>query len=199
LEIDSDRERVRRLVAGDPAALSDCFRDHGARIWRLARGMLGQSADADDATQEIFLRAREKAASFDGRGAFGAWLRRLAVNHCLNRLSERRRRDLRIESDAPDTVALDSTPAIETREALEQALARLPVDQRTVLVLRELDGLSYREIAETLELPIGTVMSRLARARERLLGGPCRAAETTNGGANGLEVIHGPAGTNHDG
>jgi RNA polymerase sigma-70 factor (ECF subfamily) len=167
-----DEETVRALAAGDPQALARCFRAHGARIWRVARGILGQAADADDATQEIFLRVRDKAAGFDGRGSFSAWLRRLAVNHCLNLLEERRRRNGRLEEVAPDAIAAGGRVPFEAEEALARALERLPSEQRAVLVLRELDGLSYREIADALSIPAGTVMSRLARARERLLGAP---------------------------
>ena len=175
MDVELDRATLEKLVAGDRDALARCFREHGARVWRLARALLGQAADADDATQEIFLRVREKAATFAGRSTFAAWLRRLAVNHCLNRLKARRRRDDRIEErerdlDELDALARPSPCSFETSEALERALDWLPADQRVVLVLRELDGLSYREIAEAVDVPIGTVMSRLARARERLLG-----------------------------
>jgi RNA polymerase sigma-70 factor (ECF subfamily) len=188
---DLERGEVRRLGERDPAALARCFHVHGARVWRLARGMLGQAADADDATQEIFLRVQEKAASFDGRGSFAAWVRRLAVNHCLNRLAERRRREARCETDHVDAIPATAKPGIETSEALERALARLPDDQRAALVLREIDGRSYREIADLLAIPIGTVMSRLARARERLLGidgGGSNGARAGRTGARTVEV-----------
>jgi RNA polymerase sigma-70 factor (ECF subfamily) len=145
--------------------------------------ILGQGADAEDATQEIFLRVREKADGFDGRGSFSAWLRRLALNHCLNRLAERRRREGRIEPCDLDRVPTSAPPKFETAEALERALSRLPDDQRAVLVLREVEGLTYREISEALSIPAGTVMSRLARARERLLGVPGAKVAA-------LEVVH---------
>jgi len=172
LESEIDESTLRRLAGGDPAALADCFRVHGARVWRLARALLGQAADADDATQEIFLRVREKAAGFGGRGSFSGWLRRLAVNHCLNLLARRRSRQERVEALEPDSLAVPAPVALDTLDSLERALARLPDDQRAALALREIEGLSYREIAGTLAIPIGTVMSRIARARERLLGAP---------------------------
>jgi len=164
-------------------ALATCFQTFGKRIYRLARGILGQGADAEDATQEIFLRVREKAEVFDGKGSFSAWLRRLAVNHCLNRLAERRRREGRIEPCDLDRVPTRALPTFETAEALERALSCLPDDQRTVLVLREVEGLTYREISEALSIPAGTVMSRLARARERLLGVPGAKVAA-------MEVVH---------
>jgi RNA polymerase sigma-70 factor (ECF subfamily) len=182
-----DDDTVRRLAGGEAAALARCFAVHGGRVWRVARAMLGQSADADDATQEIFLRAQEKAAGFDGRGSFAGWLRRLAVNHCLNRLEERRRRDARCDVRELDAIATTTTPSCETTEELQRTLDLLPDEQRAVLVLREIEGLSYREIAEALSIPIGTVMSRLARARERLIGG---APTRTSPPSPPLEVAH---------
>jgi RNA polymerase sigma-70 factor (ECF subfamily) len=85
-------------------------------------------------------------------------------------LEERQRRAERLDGFDPDLVPDRSRTEFETTESLERALGMLPLEQRSVLVLREIDGLTYREIAETLSIPIGTVMSRLARARERLLG-----------------------------
>lgn len=164
-------EAIARLKRGDSTALAECFRAHGPRVWRIARTLLGQGADADDALQEIFLKVRAKAALFDGRGAFGGWLRRLAVNHCLNLLAQRRRETARRDDVAPERLGLETAPALDVHDALEHELERLPRDQRAVIVLRELAGASYREIADELAIPIGTVMSRLARARERLMAG----------------------------
>ena len=169
LDGELDGATLEGLRRRDPHALAECFRTFGKRTYRLARGILGQGADAEDATQEVFLRVREKAASFDGQRSFAAWLRRLAVNHCLNRLEEKRRRDARVDLRDPDLVPVRSQADFETAESLERALATLPDEQRAVLVLREIEGLTYREIAESLSIPIGTVMSRLARARERLV------------------------------
>lgn len=174
-------EAIARLAAGDRTALADCFRQFGARVWRIAKGLLGQAAEADDAVQEVFLKVRERAAQFDGRGAFEGWLRQIAVRHCLDRLAQRRRDRL-----APADAALREAPAraqsdvaaLEDREQLERALERLPEEFRTIVLLREIGGLSYRELADALEVPIGTVMSRLARARERLLGQAPRATKS---------------------
>lgn len=177
-------EAIARLAAGDRAALADCFRQFGARVWRIAKGLLGQAAEADDAVQEVFLKVRERAAQFDGRGAFEGWLRQIAVRHCLDRLAQRRRDRLEpAEAPLREAPAASRTEvaALEDREQLERALERLPEEFRTIVLLREIGGLSYRELADALEVPIGTVMSRLARARERLLG---QAPLATNGAAH---------------
>ncbi len=186
-------DTVRALAAREPEALLELVRVHGARIRRLARAMLGQAADADDAVQEILLRVQEKAASFDGRGSFRAWLRRLAVNHCLNVIAQRRRREGRVDAIDLDALAAPERVSFDTREALDRALGRLPSDQRAALVLREIEGLSYREIAQALSIPIGTVMSRLARARERLLGAANGAAP-----AEATHVAHVDDGATHE-
>ena len=162
-------------------ALSACYATYGSRVWRLALGLLGSAPEADDATQEVFLRVLEKARTFEARSRFSTWIHRLTVNHCKNRRSSERARGARhealegVELASPGSGPLDAAAASDERERLLGVLARLPEEQRAVLVLREVEGLSYKEIAGLLEIPEGTVMSRLARARERLvleLGAP---------------------------
>jgi len=190
---DDDRpfpdDAIARLAAGDGDALAACFRAFGPATWRLARTLLGQAADADDAVQEIFLRVRAKAGQFDGRGSFAGWLRQLAARHCLNLLAERRRRAARETAEPHDepiaAPAAAPDAAVDVRDEVETLLARLPEPFKTVVVLRELGGLSYREIAAQLELPIGTVMSRLARARERLVAASGEESTVARGADDG--------------
>jgi len=173
-EMDPDQALVRGLAGRDLGALRSVYERHGARVQRLCLRLLGSPADAEDAAQEVFLRLFERAASFDGRARFSTWLHRLTVNLCLHRLERER---LRATGALPEDGALvdpGDSPAetLGRREAsaeLERLLARLSGEHRAVLVLRELEGLSYQEIAATLAIPAGTVMSRLARAREQLL------------------------------
>jgi len=173
--MDPDQELVRGLARRETSALRAAYERHGARVQRLCLRLLGRTADAEDAAQEVFLALFERARSFDGRARFSTWLHRLTVNLCLNRLErERPRRTRRLpEGDAAPIDPCDAPPEAltrtEAREELARLLARLSVDHRTILVLRELEGLSYQEIAATLALPEGTVMSRLARAREQLV------------------------------
>ena len=151
--------------------LESVYREHGARVYCLCLQILRQPADAEDAVQEVFLKVLDRGAQFEGRARFTTWLHRMTVNLCLHRLErERVRLALPLESDGPAAGASPAQQA-ETRDEAARAaalLARLPLEQRLALYLREVEGLSYREIAQSLEIPVGTVMSRIARAREGL-------------------------------
>lgn len=150
----------------------------------MCRRILGSAADADDATQEALIAiARGLAAGrFDGRAAFATWAYRVATNACLDELRRRGRRPEAVDDDqlgrlhagapGPDAAAAD-------RVDVEAALARLPVDFRAAVVLRDLCGLDYAEIADVLGIPPGTVRSRIARGRAALvpfLGNPAPPA-----------------------
>ena len=174
---DDERERalVARLARRDRRALHSLYELHGARVQRLCRRLLGRAADAEDAAQDVFLKLFERAERFDGRARFTTWLHRFTVNLCLHRRErERLRAAASLPRDGDELHGADEPPEealarTETRAGLERLLARLSDEHRTIVVLRELEVLSYREIGEVLELPQGTVMSRLARAREQLL------------------------------
>lgn len=170
-----DAETVVRLRAGDITALAAVFRACGPRVYRLCRRMLGNAPDAEDATQEIFLRAYERAATFDGRARFSTWLHRLAVHHCLNRLKQRRRHETALQQGVTTAQPKRAASLPEAALLSEDAAARvdawldaLPPHYRACFVLREVEELSYAEIADLLEIPVGTVMSRLSRARRML-------------------------------
>jgi RNA polymerase sigma-70 factor (ECF subfamily) len=169
--LDPDPQTLARLGAGDLAAFAAVYESLGDRVFRICRSLLGQDADAEDATQEVFLKVHAHAAQFAGRSRFSTWVHRIAVHHCYWRLRQRRARNART-TPPPDFAHLaggpDEIERIDARDLADRLLAGLPEDQRTVVVLREIEGLSYQEIAETLEIPIGTVMSRLNRARHRL-------------------------------
>ncbi|MEQ1892598.1 MAG: RNA polymerase sigma factor [Planctomycetota bacterium] len=173
--MDPDQDLARRLARREREALREVWELHGARVHRLCRHLLGRAAEAEDATQEVFLKLFERAASFDGRARFSTWLHRLTVNHCLHRIEkERLRRTDPLGEDGPQPCDPAAGPARalehdEARAHLAALLARLSPEHRSVLVLRELEELTYEEIAETLAVPVGTVMSRLARAREALV------------------------------
>lgn len=161
---------VTRLRRGDTEALGTLFRVYGRRVYAVCRRILGNDADAEDATQQAFLRAFEKIGSYQGRSRLSAWLLRLAANHALNALESRRRRIT--EPLRADPVGnADPFAAAALRDdcaRLDVVLQAMPPQQRAVLVLRERGGLTYAEIASALDIKVGTVMSRLSRARERL-------------------------------
>lgn len=175
IELPSDD--LERLRQGSADALETVYRTYGDRVYRVCCGILGQQTDAEDAVQDVFLRVFDKAATFSGRSLFSTWLHRLTVNHCLNRLNVRSRAPFPLPEPGDDEEPpsegpspLDVSCAGEARERLDRTLQRLDPDARTILVLREIEQLGYQEIADTLEIPIGTVMSRLSRARRRLQG-----------------------------
>jgi len=165
------------LRAGEASALEDCYRRFGSRVYRICRGMLRQPTDAEDATQEVFLKVLVRAHQFEERARFSTWLHRLTVNLCLNRIEKERLRvgpSIELGEGAGGELvdqALSPLEAAVRGEAGSRALtllAQLPPDSRAVLVLRELEELTYAEIAQVLSVPVGTVMSRLARAREKV-------------------------------
>ncbi len=171
---DLDAAEFERLARGDVAALERAYREHGARIQRVSLGLLGDRQEAEDAVQDVFLKVRERAGQFRGSARLSTWLHRIAVNHCLNLLEKRRVRAAVGHLDHETNRVADLTPGPfdaaatkDARRAVLERLERLSDEHRTVIVLREIDGLAYEEIAAVLQVPVGTVMSRLGRARER--------------------------------
>ncbi len=174
----TDEKLVARTLAGDRNAFRTLVERHYAAVYRLCRAILRHPEDAEDATQEVFLRVYEALGQFAGRGAFGGWLRRLTVNHCINRAQ---RISARIAArsysldDMTDSLpaSAESDPAVRFGRAEEQTrirmeLSELPPQQRAALGLRLLDGLSYDEIADTMGVPVNSVRSWLHRGRARL-------------------------------
>jgi RNA polymerase sigma-70 factor (ECF subfamily) len=162
-----------RLRAGDPRAFEELVIAYQHRVFGVALRMLGSHAEAEEIAQEVFVRAHRALGEFRGDARLGTWLYAIASRLCLNRLASPDRRAARgddalaeIPSAAPDAAA--AAERAELDAALRQAIAELPEERRIVLVLRDLEGLSYEEIAETLALEPGTVRSRLHRARLQL-------------------------------
>ena len=170
---------LRRAQGGDSAAFEDIVRAHEATVYHLALRQLGNREDAEDAAQEVFLKAYAALGSFRGESRISVWLYRITNNVCIDLL--RRRRDtvsLSAESGEGETLELeipderfDPAALAERRDLREQvgkALNLLPPDAREILLLRELGGQRYDEIAEALDIDIGTVKSRIFRARKKL-------------------------------
>lgn len=155
-------------ATGDPHAFERLYRGHVARIHSLARRMLSED-EADEITQDVFVRAWQKLGTFRGESAFGTWLHRLAVNVILARRSELgTRRQRYFDDDAPLELVAAGSPRPEQRIDFEQALARLPEGARQVFVLHDVEGYRHEEIAEMLGLVVGTSKSQLHRARMSL-------------------------------
>lgn len=172
----TEQELASLARRGDQDAFAQLVRDNERRVYTLALRLCGNPEDAMDLAQETFLRAWSALPNFRGSSSFSTWLYRLTYNACVDFLrknSLRREVSLPLTEEAPDVPDHTGDPhqaleRKERRQALERGLARLPEHYRSVLVLRELSGLSYREIGDVLKLDLGTVRSRLARARGEL-------------------------------
>jgi len=168
------------------ARFEEAVLPHLDAVFNLARWLVRNSTDAQDLVQEAYLRAWKGFVGFHG-GDGRSWILTIVRNTCYTWLRKYSRRDLTVEFDEGIHTQESSVPNPErmfnenaSREVLEQALRQLPAEFRESIVLRELEGLSYIEISEIVGVPVGTVMSRLARARARLRD--CMAAATGDGG-----------------
>jgi RNA polymerase sigma-70 factor (ECF subfamily) len=166
-----DAPLLARLRDGDPGAFETLVITYQHRVFGIALRMLGSRAEAEDIAQETFLRAHRAVGEFRGEARLGTWLYAIASRLCLNRLASAPRRLERagdaalLRLPASDTDAAAALERSEMDAALQQAIAELPEERRIVVVLRDLEGLAYEEIAEALGLELGTVRSRLHRAR----------------------------------
>lgn len=172
---------VQRCAGGDEAAFAELVGEHQRMVVHLAMNLLGDRDEALDLSQEVFLRVFRTIQRFRGQSSLRTWIYRIAVNQARNRhrFWRRRHRDAQVSLDAHVAVHGDQLSAGEAwpdrvlaqkqlAERLQAALDHLPFDQRTAIVLREIDGLSYDEIAYSLGVAVGTVKSRLTRARRAL-------------------------------
>lgn len=164
-------------MAGSREAFDELVRRHQRAIYNLTRMLTRGDAEAEDLVQETFVRAYRAIARFRGESAFRTWLSRIAVNVVRTHLDRRGRRPVTVDAPAhdPDGDLLDTFPssddletAVGQRRAIDRALAELPLDLRTVITLRDIQGLEYHEIATVMNVPMGTVESRVFRARRRL-------------------------------
>lgn len=175
---------ISRCAARDEDACSQLVTEHQRMVYQLSLNLLGDHNEALDLSQEVFLRVFRTIHSFRGQSALRTWIYRIAVNQARNRQRWWRRRyrafqvslddHVRDHGELPSTANGGSPERVysqqEAAEQLRVALERLPFEQKTALVLREIDGLSYEEIGYSLGIAVGTVKSRLARAREALRG-----------------------------
>jgi RNA polymerase sigma-70 factor (ECF subfamily) len=156
---------------GDGAALDALLRRHYDRLYAICRRLAGNDADALDATQEALLAIVRGLDRYDGRAAFTTWSYRVATNACLDEIRRRARRPdpgLPDVESPPDDGPPDLDEQVADRLDLDTALGRLPVEFRAPVVLRDVGGLDYAEIADVLDLRPGTVRSRIARGRAQL-------------------------------
>ncbi len=172
---------IQRVLAGDANAFEPLVQAYEKTVYNLALRTLGNVQDAEDVTQEAFLKAYRSLSGYRGDSKFSVWLYRIVSNLCLDLLRAKKRRptqSLSVENDEGEEEILD-VPDEQfspehlldrklTRESVQRGLASLPDEARQILLLREIQGLSYEEIGRVLELDPGTVKSRIFRARKRL-------------------------------
>jgi RNA polymerase sigma-70 factor, ECF subfamily len=178
-----DAELVQRVQAGDKQAFNLLVSKYQRRVIRLLSRLIRDPAEIEDVTQEAFIKAYRALPNFRGDSAFYTWLYRIAVNTAKNYLAAQGRRPRTISEfpggedgesfEAMDVLEDNNTPesAMLTRQVAEtvnRAIEALPEDLRTAITLREIEGLSYEEIAQAMSCPIGTVRSRIFRAREAI-------------------------------
>ena len=175
--MDESRDEVLagKAAAGDMGAFEELVDRHRMAVYRLARSITGNHHDADDAAQETFLRVYRSLDTYDTSRSFKPCLKRIAYNTSLNAVRAGRSRSRgRVDGDIPE-VADQSPHQLEKMEAkqsatqVDDAVQTLPSELRATLLLRAVEGMSYKDIANTMGVKIGTVMSRLSRARERVL------------------------------
>ena len=178
---EQEAQIVRRVLEGDVNAFEDLVTEHEKGVYAIAQRMTGNAEDAADMTQETFIKAYNSLSSFRGDSKFSVWLYRIATNVCLDFLRSRSRKptvSLSVEDDDGEETQMDIADESQspeqllerglTRDAVRRGLKSLSPEYRQILLLREIQGLSYEEIAEALTLEVGTVKSRIFRARKRL-------------------------------
>jgi RNA polymerase sigma-70 factor (ECF subfamily) len=172
-----DADLVAAAKAGDRTAVDQLLRRHAESVYALCRRLTGNADDAADASQEAMIAIARGLHRFDGRSTFATWVYRVATNACLDELRRRRRRPEPTELTEADLarVATEPQTVVVTRLDVDEALRRLPLGYRAAVVLRDLCGFDYAEIAALLDVPVGTVRSRISRGRAALvphLGNP---------------------------
>ena len=180
----ADHQLVAAARDGDRDALDALLRRHYPRLRALCLRLTGDQSDADDACQEALVALARGLGRFDGRSAFATWAYRVTTNTCLDELRRRRRRprpglpdddalsetaERGTDAGRPPPTVPDTGDRVAARVDLDAAIAGLAPDFRVAVVLRDLCELSYREIADVLDVPVGTVRSRIARGRAALL------------------------------
>lgn len=162
----SDAELVAACSEGVPEAFRELLRRYRKSTMTLAYQMLGNGEDAEDVAQEAFVRVFQALPKFRGESTFSTWLYRIVTNLCLGRM---RRRRPTVPLEAVPEPGTAEGPGWQVAEGLlaREVLGMLPPELRVVLLLREQEGLSYREISGALDLPMGTIRSRLSKARKR--------------------------------
>jgi RNA polymerase sigma-70 factor (ECF subfamily) len=174
----SDADLVTAARTGDHEAFAELVRRHERHVYNLAYRMLGRSEDARDASQEAFVSCYRNLRRFRGDAAFATWLHRIAVNACYDILRKRPQEPVELTEGVMETTGGDLADRAASAIDVQRALLDVQADFRVVVVMHDVQGLPYDQIAEALDVPVGTVKSRLHRGRVALgaaLGGRARS------------------------
>lgn len=176
-----EKKLIEQAKSGDQDAFAQLVLAHQNKVYTLCVHLVSDRQEAEDLAQEAFLKAWQNLDKFQGESSFATWMHRLTTNLCLDFLRKKtRRKNISVAVSLDDEESGWSEPADhrqdpqqkleqnERRQALSRALAELPEEHRRLLLMREVGGMSYQEIADALEVDLGTIKSRIARARERL-------------------------------
>ncbi|HJT24707.1 MAG TPA: RNA polymerase sigma factor [bacterium] len=174
----SDQELVEQIKSGQKELYADLVREYHKKVMGYCLSMLQNHTEAEEAAQDIFVKAYRNLPKFKGNSAFSTWLYRITTNHCLDVLRKRNRRktyslDALVEEEGDSVHRLFASDPVaasqmENRDLAGKILSTLPEDYRMILTLREADGLEYQEIAQTLDCSLDAVKGRLSRARRQL-------------------------------
>ncbi len=162
---------INRYLGGDVSAFDELVRAHEDRVFGICLRMMGDREAALDAVQETFLTVFRKADRYEAKAAFSTWLYRVAVNTCYDQLRKAKRRrtePIPEHADPVDTKGGDAFESVELRPDIEAALMNVPVEFRSAVVLVDLQGLSLEQASEMLDVPVGTIKSRVFRGRKQL-------------------------------
>ena len=172
-----EKKLIERASAGDPSAFNRLMEAHERRMYAVALRMCANREDAQDCLQEAMLRVYRAIGGFKGQSTFSTWVYRITMNTCLDELRRKKNKQNASldslldmgwspadESDTPERHAVRS----EASRQLHSAIRELPEDMRAAVVLRDIQGLSYEEIAQALDINVGTIKSRISRGREKL-------------------------------
>ncbi len=164
---------IQRFKEGDLSTFKQIVQVHQDRIYNLCQYMLGNPQDAEDAAQEVFIKAYRKLKDFRPESSLYTWLYRIGVNTCLDHKKKSRTEPIKHQSMDEDLPSTEPSPenryeSKEIGQTIQSALQQLPKHSRAVIVLREIEGLSYEETAGVLHISLGTVKSRISRAREEM-------------------------------
>jgi RNA polymerase sigma-70 factor (ECF subfamily) len=176
-----DEDLVLRVQQGDKSAFDFLVIKYQHKIIQLVNRYVKDPSEAQDVAQEAFIKAYRALGNFRGDSAFYTWLYRIAINTAKNYLVSRSRRNSDYQVDIQDAEVFENAPQLQGMETperhllnqeiidtIQEAIDKLPEDMRTAIMLREFEGMSYEEIAETMDCPVGTVRSRIFRAREAI-------------------------------